>query len=129
MNGQMSIVNFDNVDIGLDLTDTQPYAVHISNLNVANAGGGTNRIGIRAQSGGSCALNVNGASFWGSIRQAVSWDSAGVFSVFSLSNARLLNWDSTLPAIEILNGRAMIQANFSKTLLASPSMSVEPLIG
>jgi len=117
MNGQMSNVNFDNVDIGLDLTDTQPYAVHISNLNVANAGGGTNRIGIRAQSGGSCALNVNGASFWGSIRQAVSWDSAGVFSVFSLSNARLLNWDSTLPAIEILNGRAMIQANFFKDII------------
>jgi len=60
---------------------------------------------------------VNGASFWGSIRQAVSWDSAGVFSVFSLSNARLLNWDSTLPAIEILNGRAMIQANFFKDII------------
>lgn len=111
MNGQMSNVNFDNVDIGLQLLATQPYAVHISNLNVANAGGGTNRIGIQALGGGSCDLNVNGASFWGSIRQGVSWNSS---ALLTLSNARFLSWNSALPAIDILGGRAMLQANYFK---------------
>jgi hypothetical protein len=111
MNGQMSNVNFDNVDIGLQLLATQPYAVHISNLNIANAGGGTNRIGIQALSGGSCDLNVNGATFWGSIRQGVSWNSS---SLLTLSNARFLSWNSALPAVDILGGRAMLQANFFK---------------
>jgi hypothetical protein len=53
MNGQMSNVNFDNVDIGLQMSNTQPYAVHISNLNIANAGGGTNHIGIQGLTGNS----------------------------------------------------------------------------
>jgi hypothetical protein len=111
MNGQMSNINFDNVDIGLQLLATQPYAIHISNLNIANAGAGANRIGIQSVAGGSCDLNVNGASFWGSIRQGVSWNSS---SLFSLSNARFLTWNSTLPAIDILGGRAMLQANYFK---------------
>lgn len=109
MNGQMSNVNFDNVDIGLDVSATQPYAIHISNLNLANAGGGSNHIGIRALPGGSSYLNVNGASFWGLIRQPVLWWCDGLFT---LSNARVLAWDSSRPAINILAGRAMIQANY-----------------
>ena len=111
MNGQMSNVNFDNVDVGLQLLATQPYAVHISNLNIANAGAGTNRIGIQSLSGGGCDLNVNGASFWGSIRQGVSWNST---NLLTLSNARFLNWSSSLPAIDILAGRAMLQGNYFK---------------
>jgi len=108
MNGQMSNVNFDNVDIGLQLKDTQPYAVHISNLNLANAGGGTNHIGIQGIPGAS-GLNVNGASFWGSLRQPVSWNNSGLLT---LSNARFLSWDSTQPAINIISGRAIIQGNY-----------------
>lgn len=108
MNGQMSNINFDNVDIGLELTGTQPYAVHISNLNIANAGGGTYHIGIQALPGAS-DLNVNGASFWGAIRQPVSWGSTGLLT---FSNARLLAWDSSMPAIAILAGRAIIQGNY-----------------
>lgn len=111
MNGQMSNVNFDSVDIGLQLLATQPYAVHISNLNIANAGAGANRIGIQSVSGGSCDLNVNGATFWGSIRQGVSWNSS---DLLSLSNARFLSWNSALPAIDILSGRAMLQGNYFK---------------
>ena len=116
MNGQLSNVNLDNVDIGIELTDTQPYAVHISNLNIANAGGGANHIGIRALPGGSAELNVNGASFWGAIRQPVSWNCSGLFS---LSNARLLSWDPAVPAIDILGGRAMLQANFFKDVIGT----------
>jgi len=108
MNGQMSNVNFDNVDIGLQLTATQPYAIHISNLNLANAGGGAHHIGIEALPGAS-DLNVNGASFWGAIRQPVSWGSTGLLT---LSNARVLAWDASTPAIAILAGRAVLQGNF-----------------
>jgi hypothetical protein len=109
MNGQMSNVNFDNVDIGLQMISTQPYAVHISNLNIANAGGGTNHIGIQGVPGADSELNVNGASFWGSLRQPVSWNNPGLLT---LSNGRVLSWDSSLPAMEIITGRAIIQGNF-----------------
>ena len=111
MNGQMSNVNFDGVDIGLQLLATQPYVVHISNLNIANSGGGANRIGIQALPGSNCDLNVNGASFWGSLLQGVSWNNAGLFS---LSNARFINWSASLPAIDIISGRAMLQGNYFK---------------
>jgi predicted RNA methylase len=108
MNGQMSNVNFDNVDVGLQLINTQPYAVHISNLNIANAGGGTNHIAIQGLPGSS-GLNVNGASFWGSLYQPVSWNNSGLLT---LSNARFLSWASTLQAIDIISGRAILQGNY-----------------
>jgi hypothetical protein len=108
MNGQMSNVNFDNVDVGLQLIDTQPYAVHISNLNIANAGGGTNHIGIQGLPGAS-GLNVNGASFWGSLYQPVSWNNTGLLT---LSNARFLSWAPTRQAINIISGRALLQGNY-----------------
>jgi hypothetical protein len=108
MNGQMSNINFDNVDVGLQLSDTQPYSVHISNLNIANAGGGTNHIGIEGLPGAS-GLNVNGASFWGSLYQPVSWNNSGLLT---LSNARFLSWPSSLQAVNIVSGRAIIQGNY-----------------
>ncbi len=108
MNGQMSNVNFDNVDIGLLLTATQPYAVHIANLNLANAGGGSHHIGIQALPGPS-ELNINGLSFWGDIRQPVSWGSSGLLT---LSNARVLGWNAAYPAVQILAGRAVLQGNY-----------------
>jgi hypothetical protein len=108
MNGQMSNVNFDNVDVGLQLSASQPYAVHISNLNIANAGGGTNHIGIQGLAG-SAGLNVNGATFWGSLYQPVSWANSGLLT---LSNARFLSWSSSLPCIHISSGRAILQNNY-----------------
>jgi hypothetical protein len=108
MNGQMSNVNFDNVDVGLQLSATQPYAVHISNLNVANAGGGTRHIGIQGLAG-SAGLNVNGATFWGSLYQPVSWANSGLLT---LSNARFLSWSSSLPCVQISSGRAILQNNY-----------------
>lgn len=109
MNGQMSDVNFDNVDVGLDMIDTQPFAVHVSNLNIANAGAGATRVGILGHAGGAAQLNVKSASFWGSINQAVSWQSSGLLS---LSDARVLTWNAAQPAIDILAGRAMIHDDF-----------------
>ena len=108
MNGQMSNVNLDNVDIGLQMIDTQPYAVHISNLNIANAGGGTNHIGIQGLVG-NAGLNVNGATFWGSLYQPVSWANSGLLT---LSNARFLSWSASLPCIQITSGRAILQNNY-----------------
>jgi len=108
MNGQMSNVNFDNVDIGLQLKDTQPYAIHISNLNVANAGGGTNHIAIQGLAG-NAGLNVNGATFWGVLYQPVSWANSGLLT---LSNVRFLGWSPSLPCIRITSGRAILQNNY-----------------
>jgi hypothetical protein len=82
--------------------------VHISNLNIANAGGGTNHIGIQGIHGAS-GLNVNGASFWGSLYQPVSWNNSGLLT---LSNARFLSWESSQPAVNIISGRAIIQGNY-----------------
>ena len=108
MNGQMSNINFDNVDVGLQLTTTQPYAVHISNLNIANAGGGTQHIGIQGLAG-SAGLNVNGATFWGSLYQPVFWTNSGLLT---LSNARFLSWSPSLPCVRISGGRAILQNNY-----------------
>jgi hypothetical protein len=110
MNGQMSNINFDNVDIGLQLSATQPYAVHIANLNIANAGGGTNHIGIQGVPGSTSAgLNVEGATFWGSLYQPVSWNNSGLLT---LSSGRFLSWSSGLQAINIVSGRAILQGNY-----------------
>lgn len=108
MNGQMSNVNFDNVDVGLQLSATQLYAVHISNLNIANAGGGTKHIGIQGLAG-NAGLNVNGATFWGALYQPVSWANSGLLTV---SSARFLSWSASLPCIQISNGRAILQGNY-----------------
>jgi hypothetical protein len=45
-NGQFTDINFDNVDIGIDVSHTQPYGILFSNLNLANSGAGSVRIGI-----------------------------------------------------------------------------------
>jgi len=106
MNGQMTNVNFDNVNIGIDISGTQPYAVHITNLNIANAGAGDDHIGIWGRnSARSAELSVRGASFWGDIRQALRWEIPGTVT---MSDSRIVNWNYRLPAVELLAGNAMI---------------------
>lgn len=110
MNGQMTDINLDNVNIGLDVSATQPYAVHISNLNIANAGAGTDHIAIWGRKGAKGAdLDVRGASFWGFVKQAVRWENPGNVS---LSDSRLIPWNIDQPMIEILEGRAIVHDNF-----------------
>lgn len=108
MNGQFTNVNFDNVDVGLELLATQPYAVFVSNLNVANAGAGTRRIAIWAR-GGHSELTVQNASFWGTLEQAVVWDSAGAIM---LTGSRFITWNGNKYAIEVVRGNAMVQGNY-----------------
>jgi hypothetical protein len=113
MSGQMSNVNFDNVDIGLQLSATASDGmnVQIANLNIANDGGGTNHIGIQGLTG-TAELNVNGACFGGQLYQPVSWNNSGLLT---LSNARFLSWQSTLQAINIISGQAILQGNWFST--------------
>jgi hypothetical protein len=109
MNGQMTDINLDNVNIGLDVSATQPYAVHVSNLNVANAGAGTDHVAIWGRKGKHGAeLSVRGASFWGFIKQVLRWENIGTVS---LADSRLIPWNIELPMMEILAGRALIHDN------------------
>jgi len=108
MNGQMTDIDLDNVDIGLDVHATQPYAVHISNLNIANAGGGAEHVAIWGRKGSRAELSVRGASFWGFIKQVLRWENPGTVS---LSDARLIPWNIQRPVIELLAGSALIHDN------------------
>ncbi len=106
MNGQMTNVNFDNVNIGIDISGTQPYAIHITNLNIANAGAGDDHIGIWGRnSERSADLSVRGASFWGEINQALRWEIPGTVT---MSESRVVSWNHRLPAVELLAGSSMI---------------------
>jgi hypothetical protein len=110
-NGQFSNVNFDDVDVGIDASATQEWACIVSNLNVANAGDGQYKIGIRAANS-TAQLTVRGASFWGSLSQAVQWGGDGSF--LRLSDSTVHGWDPKLPAIDISSGRAMIMGSAFK---------------
>ncbi len=120
MNGQMSNIDFDNVDIGLYAQATQAYAIHVSNLNLANAGGGSTKIGIVGAAGGAANLDVRGATFWGQLQQAATWNNSGTFS---LSDSRVLAWNGSLAAIELESGRAMIHDNYFQDAIGT-SISV-----
>ena len=109
-NGQFSNVNFDDVDVGIDAAATQEWACVVANLNVANAGDGRFKIGVRGS--GGARLTVRGASFWGSLNQAVQW--AGEGSFLRLTDSTVHAWNATLPAIDIRGGRAMISGNAFK---------------
>jgi len=128
MNGQMSNVNLDNVDIGLDAIETQKYAVHISNLNVANAGAGTEHIAIRGRSSGKAAdIAVRGASFWGKLNQAVRWENPGTLSI---GDSRVLEWTGAGPVLEFLAGRGLVHDNvFSRRKkVTAPALRVGPQV-
>jgi hypothetical protein len=113
-NGQFTDINFDNVDIGIEVYYTQTWGILFSNLNLANAGGGSNRIGIlgRAVNGTKptdAAVVVRGASFWGQFQQNLLWSHVGLISI---SDSLFSQWNKTSPAIEIQHGRAMINNNY-----------------
>ncbi|CAF2672001.1 unnamed protein product [Rotaria sp. Silwood2] len=114
-NGQFTDINFDNVDIGIDISYTQTWGILFSNLNLANAGGGSNRIGIlgRAINGTrptDAIVVVRGASFWGQFHQNLLWSHSGLISI---SDSLFSQWNKTSPAaIEIQHGRAMINNNY-----------------
>ncbi|CAF3331507.1 unnamed protein product [Rotaria socialis] len=113
-NGQFTDINFDNVDIGIEVSYTQTWGILFSNLNLANAGGGSNRIGILGRAINStkptdASVVVRGASFWGVFHQTIVWSHVGLISI---SDSLFAQWNKTSPGIEIQRGRAMINNNY-----------------
>jgi hypothetical protein len=126
MNGQMSDVDLDGVDIGIDARSTQQPGVTISNLAIANDGRGRNHIAIWGRGTGDAGsqsrnlngvdvtepntvvLFVRGGSFWGRIDRVVKWENDGLIS---LSDSRLVPWSLNGPMIEIDSGQAIIHDN------------------
>ena len=118
-NGQFTDINFDNVDIGIDITYTQPWGIMFSNLNLANAKGGSNRIGIVGRqlndsNPNDAVLVIRGASFWGWFNQEIVWINPGLISI---SDSIFRHWNNTYPAINIIRGRAMINNNYFEDVI------------
>lgn len=116
-NGQLSNINFDNVDVGIDVYQTQPPGILISNLNVANAGGGTMRVAIWGHPNGNAHLVIRGGSFWGQLNGVLLWqmDAGHV----ALSDSIISEWNPQNPAIVIKNGRALITTNYFRDLVGT----------
>jgi hypothetical protein len=113
-NGQFTDINFDNVDIGIEVLHTQLPGILFSNLNLANAGAGSNQIGILGREVNETkpldvAVVIRGASFWGRFQQHILWSHHGLISI---SDSLFRQWNITSSAIEIQRGRAMINNNY-----------------
>ena len=113
-NGQFTDINFDNVDIGIEVLHTQLAGILFSNLNLANAGAGANQIGILGREVNETkpldvAVTIRGASFWGRFQQHVHWSHRGLISI---SDSLFRQWNASSTAIEIQQGRAMINNNY-----------------
>jgi hypothetical protein len=115
-NGQFTDINFDQVDIGIDVSYTQTEGILFSNLNLANAGGGSIRYGLLGRQVNGTRANdasvvIRGASFWGHFVQNIVWAHHGLISV---SDSLFIAWNQTKPCIDIQAGRAMINNNYFK---------------
>jgi hypothetical protein len=113
-NGQFTDINFDQVDIGIHITDTQLFGLFFSNLNLANADGGANRIGILGRKVNSSIIAdaivvIRGASFWGNFEQDILWTHPGLISI---SDSLLTSWNHSKSGIDIQAGKAMINNNY-----------------
>jgi len=118
MNGQMTNVGLDAVDIGILARDTQGPGVAFSNLSIANDNNGKDHIAIWGQEGeknsgnrvitGTAFLYINGGSFWGHWIRVVKWETPGVIT---LASSRLAPFRLNGPMIEIVAGQATIHDN------------------
>ena len=113
-NGQFTDINFDQVDIGIDVSFTQTEGILFSNLNLANAGGGSIRYGILGRNANGshssdATVVIRGASFWGHFEQDIVWNHPGLISI---SDSLFIAWNQTKPSIDIQTGRAMINNNY-----------------
>jgi len=120
-NGQFTDINFDQVDIGIEILYTQTYGIFFSNLNLANADGGSNRIGIL---GGhhnqtniiDASVVIRGASFWGTFEQNIIWSHPGLISI---SDSLFIAWNHSKSCIDIRAGRVMISNNYFKDTIGT----------
>jgi hypothetical protein len=120
-NGQFTDINFDQVDIGIEVSYTQLYGIFFSNLNLANAGGGSNRIAILGRHGNrtnitDASVVIRGASIFGQFEQNIVWTHPGVISI---SDSLFIGWNHTRPCIDIQAGRVMINNNYFKDTIGN----------
>jgi len=113
-NGQFTDINFDSVDIGIEVLHTQLAGILFSNLNLANSGSGSNQIGILGRQVNDTnplevAVIIRGASFWGQFQQHILWSHTGLISI---SDSLFNEWNEKSSAIIIQSGRAMINNNY-----------------
>ena len=115
MNGQVTDVGFDSVDIGINAIATQEQGVAFSNLAVANDDFGQHHIAIWGRGAGAgggdgerAVLFVRGGSFWGKLNRVVQWENPGLLS---LADSRLVPWILSGPMIDVEAGKAMIHDN------------------
>lgn len=118
MNGQMTNIGLDAVDIGILATDTQGPGVTFTNLSIANDNNGRDHIAIWGREGqkdadnrvitGTSFIYINGGSFWGVWHRIVKWETSGVLT---LANSRLTPFRLNGPMIEITAGQATIHDN------------------
>lgn len=107
-NGQASLLNFDNVHIGIKIDGTQPPGLQVSNFNVANAGNqARSSAAISCASGATSDTQVvvRGLSVWGQFNKIVDWGCSGKVTV---SDFVASAWSRNACAFDIRSGRAMI---------------------
>ncbi|MFN7928606.1 MAG: hypothetical protein U0Y68_11780 [Blastocatellia bacterium] len=141
MNGQLTNIGLDAVDIGILARDTQGPGVSFTNLSIANDNNGKDHIAIWGQEGqkdaenrvitGTSFIYINGGSFWGVWNRIVKWDTSGVIT---LANSRLTPFRLNGPMIEILAGQATIHdntiANYPRVKMANGvAISIGPQAG
>jgi hypothetical protein len=111
---QLTNIYVDGSDVGLDVYDTKPQGISVTNFAYANQGTGGSRIGVLQHAGTRGYVSLTNGKFWGPMQQAVQWSGTGSLS---LSNSHVIQWgrrlsgvlDNTMAAIDIRNGKAMIQ--------------------
>ena len=109
MNGQLTDVGLDGVDIGILARSTQSEGISFSNLSVANDDRGSEHIAIWGQPGTEGAhLFIRGGAFWGALRRVVKWENSGAIA---LSDSRLVPYRVNGSMIELTAGQAMIHDN------------------
>ena len=124
-NGQFTDLNFDAVDVGVEVQAVQNSGAFFSNLNLANAGSwcadaaNCHQVGIRcpnctvSDGGGGTGLVVRGMSVWGAFKQAVQWNGSPLVAI---SDSTIEAWDAGLPAMEFTGGRVQVRGNTFGTL-------------
>ena len=109
MDGQMTDIDLDTVDVGIDVSFTMAERIDTSNLAIDNGHQGTERIAIWGRNGHRGAqLSIRGGSFWGYLNRIVKWEIPGTIS---LSQSRVVPSPLSGPMIEVLAGQAMIHDN------------------
>lgn len=138
MNGQMSNIGLDAVDIGILARDTQGPGIEFSGLSIANDNNGTHHVAIWGQGGetgaankvitGKAFLYITGGAFWGYWNRVVKWENGGVIA---LGQSRFTPFRMAPgPVLELLSGQAMVHdSTFSNYPNTKPFAGVAAMIG